>query len=111
MKKLLKEDINNRLLFWCLGCNKPHSINYGGNGWTWNKSLDKPTFTPSVLVKYYKPTLEGEAMMDRMDKIPKGTRYPGTDEVCHSFITDGRIQFLSDCSHSLANQTIDLPEW
>lgn len=30
--------------------------------------------------------------------------------VCHSFVTDGRIQFLSDCTHSLAGQTVDLPE-
>ena len=31
--------------------------------------------------------------------------------VCHSFVTDGRIQFLADCTHALAGQTVDLPEW
>jgi hypothetical protein len=31
--------------------------------------------------------------------------------VCHSFVTDGRIQFLGDCTHALAGQTVDLPEW
>jgi hypothetical protein len=30
--------------------------------------------------------------------------------VCHSFVTDGRIQFLSDCTHELAGQTVDLPD-
>lgn len=30
--------------------------------------------------------------------------------VCHSFVRDGRIQFLSDCTHKLANQTVDLPD-
>lgn len=30
---------------------------------------------------------------------------------CHSFVTDGRIQFLGDCTHSLAGQTVDLPDW
>ncbi len=30
---------------------------------------------------------------------------------CHTFITDGRIQFLGDCSHKLAGQTVDLPAW
>jgi hypothetical protein len=29
---------------------------------------------------------------------------------CHSFVTDGRIQFLSDSTHALAGQTVDLPE-
>ncbi len=31
--------------------------------------------------------------------------------ICHSFVTDGRIQFLSDCTHPLAGQTVDIPEW
>ena len=30
--------------------------------------------------------------------------------VCHSFVTDGRIQFLADSNHALAGQTVDLPE-
>lgn len=25
--------------------------------------------------------------------------------------TDGRIQFLNDCTHALAGQTVDLPDW
>jgi hypothetical protein len=27
------------------------------------------------------------------------------------FVTDGRIQFLGDCTHALAGQTVDLPDW
>jgi hypothetical protein len=30
---------------------------------------------------------------------------------CHSFVTDGKIQFLPDCYHSLKGQTVELPEW
>lgn len=30
--------------------------------------------------------------------------------VCHSFVTAGRIEFLPDCTHALAGQTVDLPE-
>ena len=30
---------------------------------------------------------------------------------CHTFVTDGRIQFLGDCTHALAGQTVDLPDW
>lgn len=58
--------------------------------WTWNGDVDRPTFAPSVLV-----------------------RYPwGSDQhqvVCHSFVRDGRIEFLGDCTHALAGQTVDLP--
>ena len=28
---------------------------------------------------------------------------------CHSFVRDGGIQFLTDCEHGLAGQTVDLP--
>lgn len=37
---------------------------------------------------------------DFFDKQPK--------HVCHSFVTDGKIQFLSDCTHDLAGQTVDM---
>jgi hypothetical protein len=36
---------------------------------------------------------------------------PGDRIVCHSFVTDGRIQFLDDSTHELAGETADLPEW
>lgn len=28
--------------------------------------------------------------------------------VCHTWINDGKVQFLSDCSHEFAGQTLDL---
>lgn len=59
--------------------------------WTWNGRLDLPTFQPSMLVRYN----WGEQKEKR---------------VCHSFVTDGRIQYLGDSTHALAGQTIDLPE-
>lgn len=30
---------------------------------------------------------------------------------CHLFITDGKIQYLSDCTHELAGTTVELTEW
>jgi hypothetical protein len=29
---------------------------------------------------------------------------------CHSFVTNGKIQFLADCTHKLAGQTVELPD-
>lgn len=30
--------------------------------------------------------------------------------VCHSFVTDGKIRFLSDCTHDLADQTVPMED-
>jgi len=48
--------------------------------------MDKPSFQPSILWQW-------------------------GDVRCHSYVTDGRIQFLNDCTHDLAGQTVDLPEY
>jgi len=31
-------------------------------------------------------------------------------EVCHYFLKGGMLQFLGDCTHTLAGQTVPLPE-
>ncbi|MCQ0032574.1 DUF6527 family protein [Burkholderia glumae] len=69
-----------------VGCAAQHPAR-----WQWNGSLDAPTFTPSLRVAYDLPG--------------------GAECVCHSFITDGRIQFCADSTHPLAGQTVDIPEW
>ena len=77
-------------LFHCPGCEETHpfEVDCAERGWQWNGSLESPTFTPSLLVNM------------RRD-----------DRRCHSFVTDGRIQFLPDCHHNLAGQTVELPNW
>lgn len=74
--------------FHCPGCQCDHAFTVGGSHWTWNGSFDAPTFQPSLLCTKNDPACR-----------------------CHSFVTHGRIQFLSDCWHSLAGQTVDLPNW
>jgi len=77
-------------LFRCVGCQSTHPVEVceDNKGWAWNGSFDKPTFTPSLLV------------------------WGSRDEVrCHSFITDGKIQYLMDCFHDLKGQTVEIPEW
>ena len=41
-----------------------------------------------------------------------GTALEGGDRNirCHSFVRSGRIEFLSDSTHALAGQTVDLPD-
>jgi hypothetical protein len=88
------QDLGNgeqSVLFDCPGCGFLHAVRVDGKSrpnWAWNRSLEAPTFQPSVLVSW---------------------EMHGKPRICHSFVTDGRIQFLGDCTHALANQTIDLP--
>lgn len=78
-------------IFNCPACDRAHPIRIaskcGAPVWNWNGDLDKPTFTPSLLV------------------------YPhNSQRRCHSFVTDGRIEFCGDSDHELAGQTVDLPD-
>jgi len=70
----------------CPGCRHAHCFEVPR--WSWNGSYTAPTFTPSMLCN---------------------KDYP--ESRCHSFVTDGRIQFLTDCWHPLAGQTVDIPDW
>lgn len=105
--------------FNCPGCGLSHTLPTQDTPegvtraarWHFNGDYERPTLKPSILSRHYQPTPEGWEMMDRGDPLPEGMdRYPGTDEVCHSYVTDGRIQFLGDCTHALAGQTVDLPD-
>lgn len=105
LSRVLAKSEEDRLFFECPGCNMVHGISHGsgeGPRWGWNGDVEKPTFTPSVLVTWSEPSDKPGEFDDTSRDIEK---------VCHSFVTDGRIQFLGDCTHSLAGQTVDLPNW
>lgn len=86
------EHYGEAYIFECPGCETVHCIPVTGErGWKFNGSVDKPTFQPSILAKYAYHSGK-----------PQG--------ICHSYVTDGRIQFLADSTHKLAGQTVDLPE-
>lgn len=77
--------------------------------WGFNGDLDRPTFTPSVLTRWspWEPPVNADNL-EAFKAAPWPQRQ--VEHVCHSFVTDGRIQFLNDCTHALAGQTVDLPE-
>lgn len=96
LSKLLRSASDGSLLFWCPGCDGPHRVTVGdgpGPRWGYNGNADAPTFTPSVFVnapgQYFTPS------------VPS----------CHSFVTDGQIHFLADCTHELAGQTVAIPDF
>lgn len=71
----------------CPGCKQWHVLD---DRWTFNGDAEKPTFNPSLLVN-------GNQQY-RNHAVPR----------CHSFIRDGNIQFLDDCTHELAGKTVPL---
>lgn len=80
--------------FNCPGCGYFHGFyvnreGYSGAKWDFNDDLEKPAVNPSILMT---------------------TTNSGTPHICHSYITSGMIKFLGDCTHKLANQTVELPE-
>lgn len=105
MANVIRRAEGGILTFFCAGCQCSHGVN---SGWTFNGDFERPTFTPSILVRGYKMSAHGEAMIARGERHPEGGRYPGENTVCHSFVTDGKIQFLDDCTHALAGKTVAL---
>lgn len=88
-------------LFWCPGCDGAHGVRVRGeHSWGWNGSVDAPTFTPSVLVTY-------PANPNALEEFKEWR----TERRCHSFVRDGKIQFLGDCTHRLAGQTVEIPDF
>lgn len=95
------------LVFWCPGCEYEYEgemhagahmlpITEPGDGrprWTFSGSVESPTLSPSILSKMAFRHVNGES----------------APFVCHSFMVNGEMQFLGDCTHSLTNQTIPLP--
>jgi len=99
MSKIIKSEIDGVYLFFCPGCRCGHWFSTTGRTpshpnevrdqfkWSFNNDFEKPTVRASILVKT--------------------TR----DATCHSFITDGKIQFLSDCTHELKDKTIGMEDF
>jgi hypothetical protein len=80
------------LLFYCPGCEMSHRIN---DGWQISGESNNLTVSPSILTRWQ----------------PAGTHRPEEEKRCHMFIKEGKIQFLSDCTHKLAGQTVSMEEY
>jgi len=84
--------------FFCPGCEIHHRFttklgtNESGPVWTFNGNIDKPTFSPSLLCN--RDHAEPERGVHR----------------CHLFLREGMVQFLGDCTHELAGQTLPVED-
>lgn len=105
------------LMLWCPGCQYEddgvlvgglHMLPVSGDpgnraAWTWDGSLEAPTLSPSILTRM-------GHRRQRMD----GVLMDVGEFVCHSFLRAGVWEFLGDCTHALAGQSVPaapLPDW
>lgn len=90
---------------WCPACGNGHEIdteqkNSSGAIWKFNGNIERPTFTPSINMKwgrYADPSILKE--------------HPNAGGgICHYIITDGKITYCKDCTHAMKGQTVALPD-
>lgn len=96
------------LVFWCPGCEYPGEDGQPQGGahmlpvnsttktpqWDFDGNLDAPTLSPSILTRMNHRRERGEDV---------------GEFVCHSFMRAGQMEFLGDCTHQYAGQTVPLP--
>jgi hypothetical protein len=104
----------NQVVFFCPACKHAHHVAVAGPGapWGWNGSMTTPTFFPSIRTSsgHFIPGHTGACWCTYNAEHPDNPS--GFQcECCHSFVTSGKIQFLADCTHALAGQTVYLPDW
>lgn len=98
MKKVkeVKYRGETHILFRCPGCNMDHIIPITGKkAWGFNGNLESPTLTPSIVYRF--EWSKADQLEDRH-----------ADEICHSYVTNGFIEFLSDCTHELRGKIVPL---
>lgn len=87
----LMEATTGQVFHWCPGCQELHAVYVDPTKfpvtWSWNGSVDKPTFRPSIRV-----------------------RGGFNEKTCHYFVNEGMLEFLSDCHHELKGQKVPMPD-
>lgn len=96
VSKFLRKGAGDRYIFYCPACDEPHVYRCHADAtdrprWEFNGNVDRPTFTPSLLL---------------FDIPAPGQR----TTICHLFVKEGMIEYCGDCPHEYAGKTIPLPE-
>ncbi len=96
---------DGRYSFYCPGCRHLHVYPTIGTEpiWSFNGDLNNPTFKPSLLNrwgKYADPNWT-------LDTPENTAKFSG---ICHLYVTDGTIQFLTDCTHDHAGRTVTMAD-
>lgn len=86
-------------MWWCPACQEYHGGATNGT-WTFDGNHEAPTFNPSFLVRATIDPVAG--------KFPEGVCDNTIQGACHTFVRNGQIQYLGDCTHAMAGQTVPM---
>jgi outer membrane protein assembly factor BamB len=95
--------------FHCPACGEGHFYAVdakGGPSWMFNGSMDSPTFTPSLKVGGVEKMTDAE-----YDAIMRGEKIAVRPKCCHLNITNGKIIYQGDCTHSMRGTTINMVDF
>lgn len=88
MNKIYQPNIEfDYLMFMCPACDSPHA--FSKEGWGFNGDFENPTACEHSL----------------------GVGETARGNWCHSYMRNGKLEFCSDSQHSLAGQTVEIPEY
>lgn len=96
-------------------CGDIHSFD---GKWKFNGDSEKPTLEPSMLVRsgHYVPGYDANGKdtcwCTYVKEHPEEANQHFTCYRCHSFVRNGLVDFLPDCTHKLSGQKgVPLPDW
>jgi len=90
---------------WCPACKQMHRL---PDSWDFNGDVNRPTFTPSfkhsgmATVRDANGAWTGEWVRDANGNT--------VSEICHYILTDGILNFCTDCTHDFKGKNVPLPE-
>lgn len=99
------------LLFYCPACQQSHGFNLT---WQFNGDYQCPTVRPSILVRnghYDERHRPSDSCWCTFNAQRPDNPSSFKCFSCHSHITDGKIEYGTDCTHHMAGQTVELPAW
>ena len=99
----VEQTSDGRYVFFCPGCKCGHwfKTTPPEPQWTFNGDMENPTIRASILVHAHETILPEN---DTTGKVTMTHR-------CHSMVTEGKIQFLDDCTHELRGKTVPLEDF
>lgn len=92
--------IETGIALWCPACSDYHHLS---DLWTWDKNEEFPTINPSIKVMGKQWEKESPFYKPAFIDVP----YAGIT-VCHSYVKNGKWEYLPDSNHTLSGQTVSV---
>lgn len=96
-------------MWWCPACESYHPA----GRWQFNGDYENPTFSPSFQVRtgHYADGNKDECYCNWAERFPNEEPLSACMRcaICHTFVRNGKIEYLADSTHEYAGKTVDLP--